>query len=359
VPLKIPQGEWDFSLSRASEGPHCVTTRPSRLARLPHDTYVGQPEVSSRRHPIEVPARHGELALDDRAQGTMYLEDLTSASRAPTPDVPAVAPAVLFDRVSIAFDGQVVLRDISFSVPTGSMTILLGASGAGKSVILKLILGLLRPDSGAIYVNGQSIGTMTEPDLMRVRAGIGMLFQEHALFDSLNVADNVGYRLFEGAAMPEDQVRERVDEVLGFVGLRDYGDRMPAELSGGERRRVAIARAMAAQPGILLFDDPTCGLDPITATTVDDEVVKLRDVEHVTSILVTHQIRDAFYVATHEAVRQGGRVRISGIPVEKATRATFLVLHEGRICFEGTAMELQASRDAYLREFLFMTLPPW
>ena len=118
---------------------------------------------------------------------------------------------------------------------------------------------------------------------------------------------------------------------------------MPSELSGGERRRVAIARAMAAKPDILLFDDPTCGLDPITATTVDDEVVKLRDIEHVTSIVVTHQIRDAFYVATHEAARQNGRVRISGIPVEEATRATFLVLHEGRICFEGTASDLLAS----------------
>jgi phospholipid/cholesterol/gamma-HCH transport system ATP-binding protein len=159
--------------------------------------------------------------------------------------------------------------------------------------------------------------------------------------------------------MPEDRVRERVDEVLGFVGLRDYGDRMPSALSGGERRRVAIARAMAAKPDILLFDDPTCGLDPITATTVDDQVVKLRDIEHVTSIVVTHQIRDAFYVATHEAAGENGRIRISSIPVGEATRATFLVLHEGRICFEGNASDLLACRDAYLREFLFMTLPPW
>ena len=311
------------------------------------------------RHPIEMPARHDGLAVDDRADGTVCVEDLPSVSRVPTSGSPPVAPAIVFDRVSIAFDDQVVLRDISFSVPRGTMAILLGASGAGKSVVLKLILGLLRPDYGAIYVGGQSITSMTEPDLMRVRAGIGMLFQEHALFDSLTVAENVGYRLYEETAMPKDRVRERVDEVLGFVGLRHYGARMPSELSGGERRRVAIARAMAAKPDILLFDDPTCGLDPITATTVDDEVVKLRDIEHVTSIVVTHQIRDAFYVATHEAVRQNGRVRISGIPVKEATRARFLVLHEGRICFEGTASDLQASRDAYLREFLFMTLPPW
>ena len=310
------------------------------------------------RHLIDLPARHG-LAVDDRAGGTATVEDLTSVSWLPMSGGPQVAPAIVFDKVSIAFDDQAVLRDISFSVPRGSMAILLGASGAGKSVVLKLILGLLRPDSGAIYVGGQSIGRMTEPDLMRVRAGIGMLFQEHALFDSLTVADNVGYRLNEETAMPKDRVRERVDEVLGFVGLKDYVDRMPSELSGGERRRVAIARAMAAKPDILLFDDPTCGLDPITATTVDDEVVKLRDLGHVTSIVVTHQIRDAFYVATHEAVRENGRVRISRVPVREATRARFLVLHEGRICFEGTAAELQASRDSYLREFLFMTLPPW
>ena len=137
-----------------------------------------------------------------------------------------------------------------------------------------------------------------------------MLFQENALFDSLTVAENVGYRLYEETDMPENQVRSRIEEVLGFIGLGDYIDRMPSELSGGQRRRVAIARAMAAKPSLLLFDDPTTGLDPITATTVDDEIVKLRDLEHVTSIVVTHQIRDAFYVATHEAVRTDGRLQI-------------------------------------------------
>ena len=150
---------------------------------------------------------------------------------------------------------------------------------------------------------------MTERDLMRVRGDIGMLFQESALFDSLTVAENVGYRLYEETDMPDDQVRSRIEEVLGFIGLGEYIDRMPSELSGGQRRRVAIARAMAAKPNLLLFDDPTTGLDPITATTVDDEIVKLRDLEHVTSIVVTHQIRDAFYVATHEAVRSDGRCR--------------------------------------------------
>ncbi|MGH9257657.1 MAG: ABC transporter ATP-binding protein [Vicinamibacterales bacterium] len=266
------------------------------------------------------------------------------------------ALAVVFDKVSFAFDEHVVLREISLSVPKGSMSILLGASGAGKSIVLKLILGLLRPDAGTILVNGERIERLPERDLLRVRGDIGMLFQESALFDSLTVAENVGYRLYEETDLPADQVRSRVAEVVGFVGLGDYIDRMPSALSGGQRRRVAIARAMATKPSLLLFDDPTTGLDPIIATTVDDEIVKLRDLEHVTSILVTHQIRDAFYVATHEATNTTGRVQIRSASVE---RARFMVLHEGRIYFEGSGAELLASQDAYLRQFLFMTLPPW
>jgi phospholipid/cholesterol/gamma-HCH transport system ATP-binding protein len=265
-------------------------------------------------------------------------------------------PAVVFDSVSFAFDDQVVLREISFTVPKGSMVILLGASGSGKSVVLKLILGLLRPDDGAILVDGHRIDRMSERELLRLRGNIGMLFQETALFDSLTVAENVGYRLSEELRLPDDDVRSRVAEVLGFIGLAEYTDRMPSELSGGQRRRVAIARAMAARPNLLLFDDPTTGLDPIIATTVDDEIVKLRDLEHVTSILVTHQIRDAFYVATHEAVAADGRLEIRAASAE---RARFMVLHEGRISFTGSGADLQASRDAYLQEFLFATLPPW
>jgi len=269
------------------------------------------------------------------------------------------SPAVVLDKVSFAFDEHVVLRELSFVVERGSMTILLGSSGAGKSVMLKLILVLLRPDSGRIFINGTRIDNMSEHDLMKVRADIGMLFQESALFDSLTVAENVGYRLYEETDKPEDQVRQRVEEVLGFVGLQEQIDRMPSELSGGQRRRVAIARAMAAWPGLLLLDDPTTGLDPITATTVDDQIVKLRDLERVTSIAVTHQIRDAFYVAQHEAVRAGNGVEI--VQADEATprRASFMVLHDGRIQFQGSAAELRVSQDAYLREFLFMTLPPW
>jgi phospholipid/cholesterol/gamma-HCH transport system ATP-binding protein len=215
---------------------------------------------------------------------------------------------------------------------------------------------LLRPDSGMIFVNGHRIDDMRERDLLRVRADIGMLFQENALFDSLTVAENVGYRLYEETALPLDEVLSRVMEVLGFVGLTEYVDRKPSELSGGQKRRVAIARAMAAKPNLLLFDDPTTGLDPVIATTVDDEIVKLRDLEHVTSILVTHQIRDAFYVATHEAVTTNEGLQILPAGTE---RARFMVLHDGRIHFEGSGAELLASRDTYLQQFLFMTLPPW
>jgi phospholipid/cholesterol/gamma-HCH transport system ATP-binding protein len=268
----------------------------------------------------------------------------------------AASPAVVFDKVSFAFDDHVVLRDISFSVPKGSMTMLLGESGTGKSVLLKLILGLFRPDSGTILVNGQRIDRMSERDLLRMRGEIGMLFQETALFDSLTVAENVGYRLYEETALPLDEVLSRVMEVLGFIGMTEYVDRKPSELSGGQKRRVAIARAMAAKPDLLLFDDPTVGLDPVIAATVDDEIVKLRDLEHVTSILVTHQIRDAFYIARHEAVKTGDRLEIRDSATE---RARFMVLHEGRIHFEGTGAELLSSHDAYLKEFLFMTLPPW
>lgn len=280
----------------------------------------------------------------------VLLDDVLHAP-APLPDVDGGGPVVIFDKVSLAFDDHVVLHEVSFSLCAGRMKILLGASGAGKSVTLKLILGLLKPDSGIIRVNGQRIDNMNEPELMKVRGGIGMLFQESALFDSLPVADNVGYRLYEETHMPADEVRRRIEEVLGFIGLEEYIDRMPSELSGGQRRRVAIARAIAARPAILLFDSPTAGLDPITAKTVDHEVIKLRDLEHVSSIVVTHQLDDAFYMATHEAVREHGRFRIVAAE-HKGDQAEFMMLKDGRIYFEGNATELRASRDPYLKKFL-------
>ncbi len=186
-----------------------------------------------------------------------------------------------------------------------------------------------------------------------------MVFQENALFDSMTVEENVGYRLFEDAGLSEAEVNARVDEVLGFVGLSDYLARLPAELSGGQRRRVAIARAMAPQPGILLFDDPITGLDPLIAMTIDNEIVKLRDLKQVTSILVTHQLRDAFYIATHEAVRDNGGARVQVIDPAHAAQVEFMVLHDGRIHFHGSAAELLASPDPYLKTYLLKTLPPW
>jgi phospholipid/cholesterol/gamma-HCH transport system ATP-binding protein len=268
-------------------------------------------------------------------------------------------PAVEFRDVSLAFDDRVVLNDLSFSVAPGSMTLLLGASGSGKTVLLKLVLGLLRPDRGQIFVNGRRIDDLGERDLLDVRADIGMLFQENALFDSLTVGENVGYRLDDAGEMSPAASTHRVEEVLAFMGLHEFIDRMPATLSGGQRKRVAIARAMAPRPNLLLLDDPTTGLDPILATTVDDEIVKLRDLEHTTAILVTHQIRDAFYIATHEAIRTPAGIQIVSADAAKADNAEFMVLHDGRIQFEGTAAALMTSADPYLRSFLYKTLPPW
>jgi phospholipid/cholesterol/gamma-HCH transport system ATP-binding protein len=269
------------------------------------------------------------------------------------------SPAVVFEHVTFAFDDHPVLKDVSFVIPAGQMRIMLGASGAGKSVILKLILGLFRPDSGRIFVHGSRIDNMREQDLLKLRGDVGMLFQESALFDSLTVGENVGYRLSEELRLPPAEVQERVEDVLGFVGLSEHVDRLPSELSGGQRRRVAIARAMAARPSLLLLDDPTTGLDPIVATSVNDEIVKLRDFEHVTAIVVTHQMRDAFYIATHQAARNNGTVQISPIPENATAPADFIVLHDGRIHFEGTGTELLASKDDYLKDLMFMTLPPW
>jgi phospholipid/cholesterol/gamma-HCH transport system ATP-binding protein len=258
-----------------------------------------------------------------------------------------------FDHVQLAFDDKVVLKDVSFTLTSGHTKIILGASGSGKSTILKIITGLLRADGGAIMVNGQRVDQLTEQEMMAVRADLGMIFQEGALFDSLTVRENVGYKLYEESDMPLEDADRRVEEVLGFIGLAEFIDRMPSELSGGQRRRVAIARAMAFKPSILLYDEATTGLDPITATTVDDEIIKLRDLEEVSSIVVTHQLRDAFYVATHMASRGGnGRVEIIPATPEKEREAEFLMLKDGLVCFEGDAEALRNSTDPYIRTFL-------
>jgi len=263
-------------------------------------------------------------------------------------------PIIVFDEVSLAFDDKEILRNVSFTLQTGHTKIFLGASGAGKSTILRLILGLLKPDAGQIFVNGDRVDNMSEDDLMKVRADLGMVFQEGALFDSLTVRENVGYKLFEESSAPLDDVNRRVAEVLGFVRLGEFIDRMPSELSGGQRRRVAIARAMTAKPRILLYDEPTTGLDPITSLTIDEEIIKLRDIEGVSSIVVTHQLRDAFYVAEHMALQNGRDVTFEKAPERKADEAEFIMLKDGVIAFEGNATELRemAAKDSYVHAFL-------
>ena len=261
--------------------------------------------------------------------------------------------AVTVEHLSLAFDEKVILKDVSFTVPRGHTKIILGASGAGKSMTLKILLGLLKPDHGAVWIEGARVDGMTEQELMAVRENVGMVFQEGALFDSLTVRENVGYRLYEETDMPLAEIDKRVEEVLGFVSLAEFIDRMPSELSGGQRRRVAIARALASKPRIVLYDEATTGLDPITATTVDDEVIKLRDLQDVTSILVTHQLRDAFYVATNTAVRDaGGAIRIVPAPPEKEGETEFLMLRDGVVAFEGDAAALRQTQDPYIKEFL-------
>ena len=264
----------------------------------------------------------------------------------------ADAEVIVLKNVSLAFDDAVVLRDVSFTLLKGHTKIILGASGAGKSISLKLILGLSKPDGGEVWVNGQRVDQMSEDEMMKMRGDLGMVFQEGALFDSLTVAENVGYKLYEETELPLDEVRKRVEEVLGFVGLAQFIDRKPSELSGGQRRRVAIARAMAVKPGILLYDEPTTGLDPITATTVDEEIIKLRDLEEVSSIVVTHQLRDAFFVATHEAIKAADKLTVRQAGAQKLEEAEFLMLKDGVIIFEGTASELRASKDPYIQAFL-------
>ena len=263
------------------------------------------------------------------------------------------APVIVMDHVQLAFDEKVVLKDVSFTLIRGHIKIILGASGSGKSTILKIITGLLRADSGVVWVNGSRVDELSEREMMPVRADLGMIFQEGALFDSLTVRENVGYKLYEESDMPIEQVDRRVQEVLGFVSLGEFIDAMPSELSGGQRRRVSIARAMAFKPRILLYDEATTGLDPITATTVDDEIIKLRDLENVSSILVTHQLRDAFYVATHMAVGgAGGKVDIVPATPEKEREAEFIMLRDGFVVFEGDADALRHSTDPYIKQFL-------
>ncbi|MEO6829052.1 MAG: ATP-binding cassette domain-containing protein, partial [Acidobacteriaceae bacterium] len=226
----------------------------------------------------------------------------TPSTETPTPTDTA-APVVEFEDVSIGFNGNSVLNNISFRVEVGEMRILLGASGTGKSVLLKLANGLIRPDSGCIKIFGRDINAMPEREVFAFRSNIGMVFQESALFDSLSVRDNVAFRLREQRDAEKD-VESKVTESLRFVELEEAIDKFPSELSGGMRRRVAIARAIITQPKLLLYDSPTGGLDPVTSTTIIQLVMKQRDVYESTALLVTHRLQDAFTLATHRFNRQ-------------------------------------------------------
>jgi phospholipid/cholesterol/gamma-HCH transport system ATP-binding protein len=264
---------------------------------------------------------------------------------------PREEPILAFRDVHLSFD-RPILRGVSFDLAQGTTKIILGGSGSGKTTILRLILGLLKPDDGSISVLGAEVAGMNEDEMRDIRLKVGMVFQEGALFDSLTVGENVGYRLAEDG-LAEEEIEDRVREMLGFVELDPFYDRMPSELSGGQRRRVAVARALASRPRIILYDEPTTGLDPITATTITDLIVKVRDVDGVTSILVTHQLRDAFNVARTFILRKNGEFVPSVVDDMSVLEGTeFLMLKEGEVEFEGSAHELQESDDPYIREFL-------
>lgn len=259
-------------------------------------------------------------------------------------------PVVVFENISITFDVKPVLQDISFSVQRGETRIILGPAGCGKSVLMKLANGLLRPDSGSIHVFGQDVTKMREVDLYKLRERIGMVFQESALFDSLSVEENVAYRLHE-ERIPEEEAHSRVVEALKFVELDQAIAKFPAELSGGMRRRVSIARAIITKPDLILYDSPTGGLDPITSTTIVELVIKQRDVSHTTSLLITHRLQDAFTLAMNRFDQKTGKMeRIPNGGIEDSTK--FLVLNEGKIVFDGTTMELVRTQDPWLKDYL-------
>ncbi|MGA2887539.1 MAG: ATP-binding cassette domain-containing protein [Terracidiphilus sp.] len=277
----------------------------------------------------------------------------TPASSQPgqsTAPIADAGPVVIFRNVSIAFDGPPVLDNISFSVAQGETRVLLGPAGVGKSVLLKLVNGLLRPDQGCIELFGEDISHMPEEQLFPLRTRTGMVFQEGALFDSLTVRDNVAYQLIQ-ERVPDDEIDRRVRDALRFVELEETFDLFPASLSGGMRRRVAIARALIRQPELLLYDSPTGGLDPITSTTIIELIVKERDVFHTPSLLVTHRLQDAFLLCNHRFEPQLGRM----VPLPKGItdpNTTFLMLEEGRLIFDGSLHELVKSNNKFVREFL-------
>ncbi len=259
---------------------------------------------------------------------------------------------VIFRDVAIGFEEKQVLESVSFRLPRGETRAIFGVAGSGKSTILKLTLGLLKPDRGTILTLHQDVNQMKEEDLFELRRRVGIVFQESALFDSLTVRENVAFRLYEEGNVPEDEIEERVREVLRFVELEHTLGMFPSELSGGMRRRVAIARAIITKPEVLLYDSPTGGLDPVTSNTIIELIVKQRDVYKTSALLVTHRLQDAFTMATHYFDRQSNRMK----PLPKGQRAevpmSFLILRDGKVIFDGDAHELKETRDEYIREYI-------
>ena len=259
-------------------------------------------------------------------------------------------PVVAFRNVSIAFDGPPVLQDVSFSVAPGETRILLGPAGVGKSVLLKLTNGLLRPDQGSILLFGEEISHMPEEELFPLRTRTGMVFQEGALFDSLTVRDNVAYQLIS-ERVPDEEIDTRVHQALRFVQLDDTFALYPSSLSGGMRRRVAIARALIRQPELLLYDSPTGGLDPVTSATIIELVMKERDVYRTPSLLVTHRLQDAFTLCTHRFDEEQNCM----VPLPKGQtdpNTTFLMLDEGRLIFDGSLHDLLHSQNEFVQNFM-------
>jgi phospholipid/cholesterol/gamma-HCH transport system ATP-binding protein len=261
--------------------------------------------------------------------------------------------AIEFRNVHMSFEDRVILEDVSFTVAPGETKIIMGGSGTGKSTALKLVLGLIKPDSGSILINGEDVAQLSEKEMTQVRKNIGMVFQDGALFDSLSVYENVGYRLFE-KGVPEPEIQEEVRRMLHFVNMDDSMYMMPAELSGGMRRRVGIARALIGNPKLILFDEPTAGLDPPTARTICELAMKLRDLEDVSSMFVTHRLDDIKLMASnYYTVGKDGEIEFQAEDGKLCLINTqFIMLKDGRVIFSGTDEELWVSPDDYIKDFL-------
>lgn len=287
------------------------------------------------------------VSLVDENLEPMDLED-------PVDEPERTLPAIEFRDVHLAFDDKKVLDGVSFTVRRGETKLILGRSGGGKSTTIRLILGLLKPDAGRILIDGEDITDYTEEEMMEVRKKIGMIFQEGALFDSLSVYENVAYRLREQGIIDEEEVKQEVRRMLHFVDLEDAIDKMPIELSGGMRRRVGIARALVGDPEIVLFDEPTAGLDPPTARTICELAIKLRDLQDVSSIFVTHEMNNVKYLSSEYATvdREGNVIYEKEGEKLCLINTEVIMFRDGKIVFNGTDEKLRASSDSYIQRFI-------